>query len=159
MLAEQRSLTITARQNRWVYILLGIILCLCCLLFLIIIPRVMNAGVRPRYVSMMYDLQRLREAIAQFQADTGVWPAQLKDLVAPAGSTPKGTPRGKYKGPYLTPHGCINNTGIPANPYARTPDGENLPNIADHWLYNPQDGSVISAVNGTTRDGRPFSQL
>jgi hypothetical protein len=129
------------------------------LVALVLIPRLVGVG-SPRNHShgpdshLSMHLQRLRSAIAQFQADTGVWPAQLTDIVAPAGSTPLGTKTKKYQGPYLTPNGGLENTGIPANPFV-----DQTRPIAAHWRYDSKTGVIHSAVAGTTLDGVPYTAL
>ncbi len=103
---------------------------------------------------LRFGLKRLREAIAQYHVDTGVYPARLQDLVAPAGSTPQGTKHGAYAGPYLNPHGGIQDTGLPCNSF-----GDPTQGVATHWIYNPTDGTVKSAVEGMTVNDVPYSQL
>ncbi len=101
---------------------------------------------------MRANLQRLRAAIAEFQADTGAWPNNLQDIVAPKGSTPTGTEKGAYKGPYLPPTVGIKGTGIPANPYADRNGPINM-----NWTYSNVDGTVISAVTPPATD--PYTIL
>jgi hypothetical protein len=100
------------------------------------------------------NLQRVRAATAQFQADTGVWPQRLADLTAPMNSNPPGTPKGTYKGPYLRPTGGIGNTGVPPNPFADPNDA-----IDAHWAYTPKTGVVQSAVTGNTLENIPLEKL
>jgi hypothetical protein len=109
--------------------------------------------------TLMANLQRIRSAIAAFQADTGVYPARLQDLVATTAPREGGggatIPTGSYKGPYLTTVGGINNTGLPANPFNKADDAD----ITHHWRYDPREGSVISAIEGMTLDGRKYITL
>ena len=96
----------------------------------------------------------MRGAISLFQGDTGVWPNGITDVVAAAGTNPTGTPTGTYKGPYLTPNGGVGNIGIPANPFS-----DPTAAVATHWTYSNVDGSIVSAVSGTTLDGMAYTQL
>ncbi len=121
---------------------------------LIVMPRTMGAGRKAKEATLRSNLQRMGRAIAQFQADTGVWPHELKDIVASADSNPTGCPSGKYKGPYLTPNGGVQNTGIPANPY-----GDSTAPIETHWVYDNANGSVTSAIAGKTLDGVDYREL
>jgi general secretion pathway protein G len=131
-----------------------IVIVVIAILALIVIPRVMGAGRKAKEATLRSNVQRLRSALAQFQADTGVWPNALGDVVAATGTNPTGTPSGTYKGPYLTPNGGVANTGIPANPFADAAGA-----LATHWTYTNSDGSVVSAVTGTTLDGVAYTTL
>jgi len=131
-----------------------IVIVVIAILALIVIPRVMGAGRKAKEATLRSNLQRMRASISQFNADTGVWPNALGDVVAAAGSNPTGAPTGTYKGPYLTPNGGVANTGIPMNPFT-TPTAA----LASHWTYTTADGSIISAVTGTTLDGVAYTQL
>ncbi len=125
------------------------------ILALIVIPRVMSASRKAKEATLKSNLQRLRASIAIFQADTGVWPNALADIVATQGTNPTGTANLSYKGPYLTPNGGVANTGIPANPF-----GDPTAALTTHWTYSNADGSVISAISGTTLDNaQPYTQL
>ncbi len=60
---------------------------------------------------------------------------------------PVNIPAGSYKGPYLEPHGGINNTGIPVNPFIDMHAAQPNPNkLATHWSYV---NSIIREANGT----------
>ncbi len=131
-----------------------IVIVVIAILALIVIPRVMSAGRKAKEATLASNLQRMRAAVAQFQADTGAWPNAIGDVVAAAGTNPTGTSNLSYKGPYLTPNGGVQNTGIPANPF-----GDPTAAVTTHWTYSNVDGSVVSAVSGTTLDGRAYSTL
>jgi hypothetical protein len=104
-------------------------------------------------------LQRCRSGISHFQADTGVYPARLEDIVATVAPTVGGDGAplevGAYQGPYLTARGGIGGIGIPANPFADEGDTD----ITHHWTYTPEDGSISSAIEGKTLDGIDFTAL
>jgi len=86
----------------------------------------------------------LEHAVAQFNIDTGAWPSQLSDLIARKGpvagiDSTNGKrviiPAGRYKGPYLVPHGGIDNSGIPLNPFSSAPTGNFAADLTAHWHY------------------------
>lgn len=102
---------------------------------------------KAKEATLTANLHQLRNAIAQFEADTGVYPAQLTDLTVPAtNGTNAGktvVPANSYKGPYFTPYGGINNTGIPVNPFVDiTTNAPATKKIATHWKYDPVAGTV-----------------
>jgi type II secretion system protein G len=142
------------RRRGFTLIELLIVIVVIAILALIVIPRVMGASRKAKEATLRSNVQRLRSAIAQFQGDTGVWPNALTDVVAAADSTPTGTPTSTYKGPYLTPNGGAANSGIPANPFADLTAA-----LSTHRTYTNTDGSVVSAVTGTTMDGVAYTQL
>jgi general secretion pathway protein G len=119
--------TYAARRRGFTLIELLIVIVVIAILALIVIPRVMGAGRKAKEASLKANLHQLRNAIEQFQADTGCYPKLLTDLVAAEGTnvTP-GTdsagvdvaiPNGSYKGPYLSGQGGLDNSGIPINPF------------------------------------------
>jgi hypothetical protein len=105
------------------------------------------------------NLLRLRSAIAFFQAETGVYPKSLEDIVAPAtDGTLAGTTTVKaknYTGPYLTAKGGIDGKDLPMNPFIAATDTD----VTHHWTYTPATGAVQSAVAGTTMDGQAYTAL
>ncbi len=115
------------------------------------------------------NLQDLRNALEQFNADCGVYPVSLMDLVAKKSPTTGITENGEteaivagtYRGPYLNPQGGINNTGIPANPFVDMHAAQPDPNKpVTHWKYH--NGLVHIADNtpdGETLEGIPYSKL
>lgn len=101
-----------------------------------------------------------RNAIKQFQDDTGLLPATLSDLTLPSSKPPQrgvveGTnksaviPVGSYQGPYLNYPENIGSTGLPVNPMKNNNDAD-YTNVEKHWRYTPSTGSVVSAVSATT---------
>ena len=82
-------------------------------------------------------------------------PPTSQGVGGPSPANPTGTANLSYKGPYLTPNGGVANTGIPANPF-----GDPTAALTTHWTYSNADGSVISAISGTTLDNaQPYTQL
>ncbi|MHB9022937.1 MAG: hypothetical protein ACYC7E_01995 [Armatimonadota bacterium] len=123
------------------------------ILVLIVIPRPYTPSRKALEATLRANLHQLRNALGCFEADTGVYPNTLKDLVtleesALATRVPKGT----YKGPYLTTSGGLEGKGIPMNPFA-----ERSAYIGQHWSY--KSGQVHSAVRGVTLDGTPYEEL
>ena len=118
---------------------------------------------------MSSNLGILRNALEQFQADTGVYPARLDDLGEPAthagmvGAT-KVKPD-MYKGPYLRAQGGIGkNQAIPRNPFCRftspveTTDPASDPPKA-HWRYFAKKGLIFPANTGKTEDGVDYQKF
>jgi len=146
----------------------GMFFSIMAILALIAIPRVAGAGRKAKEATLKGNLHEIRNAIEQFQADTGVFPTYLEDIVAtsaPAtgvnsnGKRMKIAP-GSYKGPYLTRQGGLDNSGIPMNPFQKViPSGTLQVDITAHWTYI--NGVVNPAVptEGTTLDDIPYQKL
>jgi general secretion pathway protein G len=125
-----------------------IVIVVIAILALIVIPRLLGAGRKAKEATLKGDLHQIRNAVQQFEADMGDYPAALADLVAttaPSGNGGNGVAldSGAYQGPYL-----------------RTPDG-NLPvdpftNAAD-WTYTATTGEVHSASTLTALNGDAYS--
>jgi len=133
-----------------------VVIAVIAVLAIIAIPRIMPSKRGAKEAALIADLNRLRGAISLFHAQTGVYPAQLSDLVAivpPANGVDEAgnsisIPAGSYKGPYLvTPDGSI----------VRDP----ITGAAD-WNYVtavPNVGTVHSSAPGTALDGTPYSSF
>jgi len=104
-----------ARRRGFTLIELLIVIVVIAILALIVIPRVMSAGRKARESTLRANLHQLRNALEQFQADTGLYPSDLIDITA-AKSDPPTTgvnedgdtetiPSGSYQGPYLSVSG------------------------------------------------------
>jgi hypothetical protein len=88
-------------------------------------------------------VREIRAAILSYQADTGVSPSALTDLVGGNPDPPWG-----YRGPYLRPGGGIAKTGVPRNPFVLWSS-----RISDHWEYDNDDGGIMSAIKVVGGDG------
>lgn len=156
-----------ASRRGFTLIELLIVIVVIAILALVVIPKVMGAGRKAKEATLKANLHQLRNALEQFQADTGLYPINTTDLVAlrsnppPQGVTEGGVtqdiPAGTYQGPYLSPQGGINNSGLPVNPFIDPQD----PTYADptsHWNYA---GGIVhpAAPTGTTLDGVAYDQL
>lgn len=127
-----------------------IVIVVIAILALIVIPRLLGAGRRAKESALRGDLQQLRNAIQQFEADCGDFPATLDQLVADAGTPPSGNggqglalDSTGYKGPYLrTPDG-----GLPEDPFTSAAD----------WTYDGASGDVASASTLTALDGTNYA--
>jgi type II secretion system protein G len=149
-----------ARRRGFTLIELLIVISVIAILALIVVPRLLGAGRKAKESALKGNLQQLRNAIEQFQSDTGVYPLVLADVVAPAEADVTATiPADSYKGPYLTPKGGIGGVGLPKNPFSDPTSAVE----ADHWLYDDADGSVkVPAAQDaleTVEDETPFSEL
>jgi len=98
----------------------------------------------------------IRNALEQFQADTGAYPTRLADLVTSVAATTgidltgKVVPisPGSYNGPYLSTTGGIDGSRIPVNPYGPPLIGKAGADIDAHWEYSR---GIVHGVNDPTR--------
>lgn len=151
-------------QRGFTLVELLIVITLIAILAMLVIPRVMSITRRVREVTIASNLYELRLSISKFQADTGVVPKVLTDLIrlksdAPAtgGNDFPITP-GLYGGPYFTHNGGINGNGLPVNPLKNTTD----PDYAQpegHWAYDVNTGAAWVFYEGDTLEGVPYSHL
>jgi len=131
-------------------------------------PRRGNQGLE---TTLKVNLQMVRNAIEQFQADTGAYPAALTDLVLPLEQAPAAgvdrdgkavaIPAGKYAGPYLAPVGGISGAaGIPVNPLVNPQAADPDPkNVATHWKYANGTLTVPDAMAETVgADGAKYGE-
>lgn len=144
-----------ARRRGFTLIEMLIVIVVIAILALIVIPNLMGAGRKAKEATLRANIQELRNAVANFNADTGVYPAALTDVVAASTATPTGTPAGTYKGPYLTPSAGINGSGLPLNPFVSPTDVT----VGDHWTYDATTGAISSTATGTTLDGVAYTAL
>jgi general secretion pathway protein G len=117
------------------------------ILALIVIPRLLGAGRRAKEVSLRGGLHELRNAIQQFEADCGDYPATLADLMARPASQTGGSGLDldliAWQGPYLrTADG-----NIPVDPFTQAAD----------WVYVETTGEVHSAAMLTALDGTGYT--
>ena len=124
-----------------------IVIVVIAILALIVIPRLLGAGRKAKEAALKGDLHQIRNAIQQFEADLGDYPAALNDLVATAAPTGVGgnnislDPAG-WQGPYLkTPDGAM-----PLDPFGGQP-----------WTYDAATGNVHSASTLTALDSTAYS--
>jgi prepilin-type N-terminal cleavage/methylation domain-containing protein len=122
------------------------------LLASIVLPHITGANKRAREVSVKATLSELRKAVASYHAETGLYPAQLTDLVASTAPAFGLTSSGQqvtiipadFRGPYLFARGG----GLPKDELT------GLPN----WRYsNPDIGDVHSSATGNSIDMGPYS--
>jgi type II secretion system protein G len=145
-------MTQRARRRGFTLIELLIVISVIAILALIVVPKLMGAARKGRESALKSNLQQLRNAIEQFQSDTGEYPDTLADLVAATeGDVDATVPTGSYKGPYLSTRGGIGGAGLPLNPFA-DPKSTTL---TDHWNYDNATGEVTcpDAYSGSTMDG------
>jgi prepilin-type N-terminal cleavage/methylation domain-containing protein len=124
------------------------------LLASIVLPHLTGANKRAREVSVKATLSELRKAVASFHAETGLYPAQLPDIVSrtpPAfGLTATGQQvtilPADFRGPYLFARGG----GLPKDELTGLPD----------WRYTtsvPNIGAVHTSAIGNSIDMGPYS--
>jgi general secretion pathway protein G len=125
-----------------------IVIVVIAILALIVIPRLLGAGRKAKESALRGDLQQLRNAIQQFEADCGDFPSAISQLMtAPAAGSNGGNgialDVGAWKGPYLrTP-----DNNLPADPFTGSAD----------WTYTATSGDVHSASTLTALDGTAYS--
>ncbi len=137
------------RSKGFTLIEMLIVIVVIAILALIVIPRLLGAGRKAKEASLKGDLHQLRNAVQQFEADTGDYPAALADLMAAKGACPAAGGNGvaldteAYEGPYLhTADG-----GIPKDPFTDAVD----------WTYDGTTGEIHSASTLTGIDGSNYS--
>lgn len=162
------STKLAARRRGFTLIELLIVIVVIAILALVVIPRVMGAGRKAKEATLKANLHQLRNALEQFQADTGAYPSVLTDLVraktdAPAAGVDENgdnvdIPAGSYQGPYLNTSGGINNNGLPVNPFKDPQDADYTDETA-HWTY--ENGEIHPAIptDGETLDHIPYTNL
>ncbi len=125
-----------------------IVIVVIAILALIVIPRLLGAGRKAKEATLKGDLHQLRNAIQQFEADCGDYPASLDDLqTAPAAGSQGGSgidlDVDGWQGPYLrTPDG-----GLPKDPFTGAAD----------WDYTASSGDVHSSSTLTAINGENYS--
>lgn len=158
-----------ARRRGFTLIELLIVIVVIAILALIVVPRLMGAARKAKESALKANLQRIRGAVAHFQADTGLFPILLADLITEptqgtnaelATPAPENLSPDSWKGPYLEPKGGIPDVpGVPMNPFVAPAAGQGE---EDHWLYVTDDGTVTvpaALADLTTVDGVAYSAL
>ena len=126
-----------------------IVIVVIAILALIVIPRLMGAGRKAKEAALRGDLHQLRNAVQQFEADCGDYPAALSQLMTqPAAGSSGG------QGIALDASGW-------QGPYLRTPD-DNLPkdpftDSSTTWTYTPATGDLASGSTLTSISGEAYS--
>ncbi len=127
-----------------------IVIVVIAILALIVIPRLLGAGRKAKEATLRGDLHQLRNAVQQFEADCGDYPASLDDLqgTGPAAGSSGGT-------------GIALDVTAWQGPYLRTPDG-NLPkdpftDSSTSWSYTASTGDIASGSTLTAINGEAYS--
>ena len=153
----------TVMQRRgFTLIELMIVIIVIAILALIVIPRLAGASMRAKESSMESNMQTIRTAVANFNADCGVYPTSLADLLVT--SSPSYVISTTWKGPYLNTAGypiCHTGSALPQNPVvyssaltgetATAPSSATTP--AANWYYQSASGIVLPGILGNTHDG------
>ena len=117
------------------------------ILALIVIPRLLGAGRKAKEATLRGNLHQMRNAIQQFEADCGDYPAAAADVMTQPAAGNGGT------GIALDVNGW-------QGPYLRTADG-NLPKDpftdASDWVYTAATGHIQSASTLTALNGENYS--
>lgn len=142
------SRMVSRKHKGFTLIEMLIVIVVIAILALIVIPRLLGAGRKAKEATLRGDLHQIRNAIQQFEADCGDYPAAAADLqTSPAAGSTGGT------GVMLDVTGW-------QGPYLRTPD-DNLPvdpfTQAVDWTYTASTGHVQSASTLTALNGENYS--
>jgi len=126
-----------------------IVIVVIAILALIVIPRLMGAGRKAKEAALRGDLHQLRNAVQQFEADCGDYPAALSQLMT---SPTAGSNGGQ---------GIALDVTAWQGPYLRTPDN-NLPkdpftDSATTWGYTASTGDLVSGSTLTSISGEAYS--
>jgi len=128
-----------------------IVIVVIAILALIVIPRLLGLGRKEKELALRSNLLLLRNAIQQFEADCGDFPAELSNLTMHElnGGTKGG------RGIVLDPKGWAKSW-----PFLKTPDGklsvDPFTEKAD-WNYDPKTGEVHSGSTLTGINGQKYS--
>jgi general secretion pathway protein G len=128
-----------------------IVIVVIAILALIVIPRLLGAGRKAKEATLRGDLHQIRNAIQQFEADCGDYPAAISQLMtAPAAGSDGGT-------------GVALDVTAWQGPYLRTPDDDlpvdpfRLPTETPRWAYTSSTGHVQSMSTLTALNGDNYS--
>ncbi|HEY3376364.1 MAG TPA: prepilin-type N-terminal cleavage/methylation domain-containing protein [Armatimonadota bacterium] len=146
------------RRRGFTLIELLIVIVVIAILALIVIPRLMGASRKAKDSTLKANLQILRNAVSQYEADCGLYPDALSSLTG-ATTSQTGVPAGAYKGPYLKDEGAIipGSGGIPVNPYDTT---GTYTTSGTSWAYTGVSTGTVkvgSIPAGTDADGKAYS--
>lgn len=158
------------RRHGFTLVEMLIVIVVIAILALLVLPRIMGASRRAKESTLRANLWSIREGVNQYQADTGVYPAQLVDLlidprvgdaeptegIDDEGNT-MGIPSGTYNGPYFSTQGGLDSSGMPVNPFGPSGTGNIDTDVTDHWRY--ENGEVFCAIDGATISGVNYSDL
>jgi len=125
-----------------------IVIVVIAILALIVIPRLLGAGRKAKEAALRGDLHQLRNAIQQFEADLGDYPASLDQLVADKSAAPSGVggtgldlDSAGYQGPYLS-------GGLPKDPFTNAADWTYVTD-ATAGTASVNSASTLTALDGT----------
>jgi len=119
------------------------------ILALIVIPRLLGAGRKAKEAALRGDVHQLRNAIQQFEADCGDYPAAISQIMTePAAGSSGGM-------------GIALDVTAWQGPYLRTPDN-NLPKdpfteSGTTWSYTARTGHIASGSTLTAINGEAYS--
>ena len=144
---EMMSRMVSRKHKGFTLIEMLIVIVVIAILALIVIPRLLGAGRKAKEATLRGDLHQIRNAIQQFEADCGDYPADLDQLQ----TAPTGGNGGSgvmldvtgWQGPYLrTPDDLL-----PVDPFTTVGD----------WSYTMSTGHVQSASTLTALNGENYS--
>jgi general secretion pathway protein G len=145
---EMMSRLSSRKSKGFTLIEMLIVIVVIAILALIVIPRLLGAGRKAKEASLKGDLHQLRNAIQQFEADCGDYPAALIDLVTKPSDTSGGSGLDldltAWQGPYLR---TSQPDTLPKDPFTNDTD----------WAYDAATGAVHSAATLAALDGTNYT--
>jgi prepilin-type N-terminal cleavage/methylation domain-containing protein len=153
-----RSCSLLSRRRRGGFTLLEtlIVIMYIAIMASIVLPKITGAGRRASETNLKATLREIRNAVASYQAETGLYPLELVDIMSSSAPDTGITAAGievpimaaDFHGPYLIPGG------------ARLPmDRATGRREWDYSTTPPYVGRVRSLATGITLDGEPYSSL
>lgn len=142
------SRMVSRKHKGFTLIEMLIVIVVIAILALIVIPRLLGAGRKAKEASLKGDLHQLRNAIQQFEADCGDYPAALVDLVTEPTDATGGSGLDldlvAWQGPYLR---TSQPDTLPEDPFTGATD----------WDYDAATGNVHSAATLSALDGSSYT--
>ena len=141
------SRMVNRRRKGFTLIEMLIVIVVIAILALIVIPRLLGAGRKAKEATLRGNLHQIRNAIQQFEADCGDYPAGSADLMTQPAAGNGGTGIALdvvgWQGPYLR----TADSNLPKDPFTD----------AANWLYTAATGHIQSASTLTAINGENYS--
>jgi len=141
------SRMVNRRRKGFTLIEMLIVIVVIAILALIVIPRLLGAGRKAKEATLRGNLHQIRNAIQQFEADCGDYPADKADLMTQPAAGNGGTGIALdvvgWQGPYLR----TADSNLPKDPFTDDFD----------WSYTPATGHIQSASTLTAINGENYS--
>jgi len=141
------SRMVNRRRKGFTLIEMLIVIVVIAILALIVIPRLLGAGRKAKEATLRGNLHQIRNAIQQFEADCGDYPADSADLMTQPAAGNGGTGIALdvvgWQGPYLR----TADSNLPKDPFTDAAD----------WSYTAATGHIQSSSTLTAINGENYS--